>query len=292
MGIASLAAPAKLNLHLGIYQELDERGYHRADSVMVALDLCDEVSVEELAAGSGIELRCDRELGIPAHKNTTYRAATSLADALGRAADLRITLRKHVPDQSGMGGSSSDAAAVLLALCELWGLSPSDSRVVAAAWATGADVPFFLDPVPTLLRGAGDVVDRKFPHMAQPVCVVLVRPVGPGVSTPVAYRAFDERPSPPADPEPLCAALRSGMVTAEELSGLLANNLDPVACRLLPACKDVRAWLLAQDEVLGGQVTGSGSCVFGVCASDEAAARVAERAQDRFACWATSAHVA
>lgn len=289
-------APAKLNLHLGIYSELDTRHYHRADSLMVALDLADEVVVEKVPAdiAKSSELptvTCIPPVGIPSYKNTAYRAARALCQRFDCEANVHITIRKHIPDQSGMGGSSSDAAAVLLSLCSLWGTDPRDARVIEAARAVGADVPFFLDPVPTLLVGAGDVVDQKYAPFEEEISVVLLRPEGPGVSTPVAYAEFDKNPTKPANPAPLCNVLRAGMGSAKSIAPLLANNLDSVACTLLPRVAEVRAWLLAQNGVLGGQVTGSGSCVFGICESDDAANSIARVAKKLFPVWATSAHI-
>lgn len=293
MRSVSLLAPAKLNLHLGIYSELDERRYHRADSLMIALDVADEVEVWQLDASCDEpEVVCVPPVNVPAHKNTVYRAACALARRIGRDANVRVVVRKRVPDQAGMGGSSSDAAAVLRALCELWGVSAADPVVSDAARAVGADVPFFLDPVPTLLVGAGDVVAEKFMPLEQPVPVALVRPHGQGVSTPVAYATFDEAPTEPASPDALCHVLREGPGTGESIAAHLFNNLDPVACRLLPQVGEVRAWLLEQDGVLGGQVTGSGSCLFAICESEAAAARIVSDAQNRFDAWAQVAHVA
>ncbi|MDO4797559.1 MAG: 4-(cytidine 5'-diphospho)-2-C-methyl-D-erythritol kinase [Coriobacteriales bacterium] len=294
METRTYAAPAKLNLHLGIYDVLDQRGYHKADSVMVALDLCDRVtvSVPHGDAEDGMPMvTCNPEVDVPAERNTVYRAAMALATAVGKVPAVRIEVQKIVPDQAGMGGSSSDAATTLRALCELWGVDPHDERVERAARSVGADVPFFLDPVPTYLVGAGDVVEQKYPRPPCPIPVVLVRPQGPGVSTQAAYAAFDECHDAPGDPGPLCKALYRGNADAAELAGLLFNNLDPIACRLLPAVGEVRAWLLGQDGVLGGQVTGSGSCVFGICHTHDEAARIAALARSRFGGWAQAAHI-
>lgn len=291
MSARVLAAPAKLNLHLGIYDILDERGYHRADSIMVALDLCDRVTVREVRDASVPVVACDPAVNVPTERNTVYRAAVALAKLADKTPAVDIAVQKVIPDQAGMGGSSSDAATTLLALCDLWEIDSADPRVAHAAQSVGADVPFFLDPVPTLLVGAGDVVAQKFPRFRAPLSVVLVRPKGPGVSTPAAYAAFDERHEPPADPTSLCDALRSGEAGPHEVAKLLRNNLDPIACRLLPAVAEVRSWLLAQDGVLGGQVTGSGSCVFGICGDDDSARRIADCAQSRFGGWARAAHI-
>lgn len=292
MQSVSLLAPAKLNLHLGIYTELDERHYHRADSLMIALDLSDEATVELAPTLEEPEVACVPSVDVPAHKNTVYRAACALAQSLGRVPNVRILVRKHVPDQAGMGGSSSDAAAVLRGLCELWQVDVDDPRVFKAAQSVGADVPFFLDPVPTLLVGAGDVVAEKFAPLASPVPVVLVRPQGPGVSTPVAYATFDEAPTTPANPKALCDVLRSGNATAADIAAHLFNNLDPVACKLLPQVAGVRSWLMEQPGVLGGQVTGSGSCVFAICESNEAAASIADAARARLDVWACASTIA
>ena len=291
MNVLAQAAPAKLNLHLGIHATLDERRYHRAESLMVALDVCDEVSLREDANLVEPSVACDPPVGIPAEQNTAYRAAVALAKRFGKTPAVRIYIRKVVPDQSGMGGSSSDAAAVLRLLCNAWRIDVADPRVADAARSVGADVPFFLDPVPTLLVGAGDVVAQKFPRLSDPAPVVLVRPPGPGISTKVAYAAFDECHEQPADSGPLCELLRSGCADPQELAQHLANNLDPIACRLLSGVAEVRDWLLSQDDVLGGQVTGSGSCVFGICATDEAATRVADAARMRFGGWSRAAHI-
>ena len=290
MTIRTLAAPAKVNLHLGIYAELDERAYHRADSLMVALDLADEVEVVLDKSLQEPSVVCEPEVHIPPQKNTAYRAAVALAERYGKLPQAKIRIIKHVPDQAGLGGSSSDAASVILCLCKLWGIDPEDPLVSEAARNVGADVPFFLDPVPTLLVGAGDVVKSKFPALETLIPVALVRPPGPGVSTPVAYAAFDEEHDDPADCQALYDVLASGNVTGAKIAPLLSNNLDPVACRLLPADAEVRSWLLAQPGVLGGQVSGSGSCVFGICADDDATRDVVLSALAH-GWWAHAAHI-
>lgn len=298
MRSVTLQAPGKLNLHLGIYSEFDDRHYHRADSLMVAVDLADKIVVEELSAlGEAPNACCEPQIvcvpaiDVPPQKNTAYRAAVALAKRVGRSPSVRITLSKQVPDQAGMGGSSSDAAAVLLALCRLWDVDSTSDIVMQAAQSVGADVPFFLDPVPTLLGGAGDVVSCKFPPLDGRVPVVLVRPAGPGVSTPVAYAEFDRAPTEPASPDALCRVLDSGEAAPKDIAAHLFNNLDSVACRLLPKVLDVRTWLLAQSGVLGGQVTGSGSCVFGVCDTHERAESIAQAAREELHAWAQASRL-
>ena len=278
-------APAKLNLHLGIHPGRDARGYHRADSLMVAVSLFDEVRIRERASGSGLSLSLSEDVGVPAEQNSAWVAAQRLCEAYDRPDDYAIDVRKAIPVQSGLGGSSSDAASVILGLCQLWGVDACDWRVVDVARSVGADVPFFLQPRPSLLAGAGDVLERTLPELRR-LPIVLVRP-REGVSTPVAYRAFDEEPTEPRSPEVLCRAIEQGDAAA--IAAALYNNLAPAAVRLVPACADVVSWLKAQPGVLGVQVTGSGSCAFGICACADVAAEVAARAHGMREGWWTFA---
>ncbi|MGN0075467.1 MAG: 4-(cytidine 5'-diphospho)-2-C-methyl-D-erythritol kinase [Parafannyhessea sp.] len=288
----TLDAPVKVNLHLGIHPGRDERGYHRADSVMIALAVGDRVCVALCAPGSqeaaeaaqapgGVLLRMSEDVGVDPQHNTAWQAAARFREAFHVAAPVLVEVTKRVPPQSGLGGSSSDAASVLLALARLCGISGGEERLSAIARSIGADVPFFLDPRPTYLVGAGDVPRESFPELAG-VPVVLVRPRA-GVSTAAAYREFDARPSLPASPEPMLAALRDGDAMA--VAAALHNNLEPAALRIVPECADVLAWLERRRGVLAAQVTGSGSCVFGICETRLAAARAAAAAQDEKEWW-------
>ena len=273
-------APAKINLHLGIHEGRDERGYHRAESVMVALELCDEVQVSMAPAGAGLRVSIDPSLDVAGEKTLVARVARRLAEELGRAADLSVRVVRRIPDKSGLGSASTDAAATLRALCQLWGVDELDERVVGIARAAGADVAFFLRPEPSLLDGVGDCLRETYPSVAG-VSVALVRPEG-GVSTPAAYAEFDRCPEKPTSPGTLCAQLRAGGAwDASRLSGLLFNNLQDAAERLQPDVRVVRAWLQGQEGVADVLLCGSGSCVFALCESDEAASRVAT---DALAC--------
>ncbi|MDD5799068.1 MAG: 4-(cytidine 5'-diphospho)-2-C-methyl-D-erythritol kinase [Coriobacteriales bacterium] len=278
-----LSAPAKVNLYLGVHTQLDQRGYHRVDSIMVALDLTDTVEIQD---GTRLEVRCVPKVDFPQQKNTAYKAAMLMGGAFDRPVHYGITLYKRIPEQSGMGGSSSDAASVILALCQTWGIDPGDSKVLQVAKQVGADVPFFLDPRPTLLMGGGDQPCEKFAPMAG-VPVVVVRPNGPGVGTKQAYEAFDQmRPEVPKM-EPMVRALRAHDIDA--VCSALGNNLDVVACRLKDGCAHVKSWLQSRQEVRACQVTGSGSCVFGICRGAEDAKRVALDAKAQLGCWAVAA---
>lgn len=266
-----VSAPAKVNVYLGVSGARDERGYHQLDTVMMTVGLADLVEV------APADRLCVEMPGAACAEtdNTCYKMARAAGEAFGFEPAVRVRLEKSIPAEAGLGGGSADAAATLVALNELYGLgaSPEDLRCVAAR--VGADVPFFLDGAPAWYVGAGDVLRQTFGPVEG--AVVLVRPAGHGVSTPAAYAAFDARPVAAGPIEPVLDAARAGDCTS--MAKGMSNNLDPVARRLLPACAEAAAWLEGQAGVVGSQVTGSGSCVFGVCEDDAAARRIAEAAR-------------
>lgn len=279
MGI-TLQAPAKLNLYLGVHQQKDARGYHRVDSLMVAIDLSDEVSVEESA---GLEVECTPSVDVAQEENTAYKAARLFAEAQGREPNVHISINKRIPAQSGMGGSSSDAAAVLKALCELWQVDARSRDVMNVARAVGADVPFFLDLRPTLLEGAGDTPREFFPSV-RGVPVIVVRQRGAGISTKLAYEEFDRTGRSPKSPEAICQAMRRSDRAA--MAQNLSNNLDPIACALKPEIGKAKEWLAGQSGVVSVQVTGSGSAVFGICETLEQAQAIQSLIYRKPAWWA------
>ncbi|TLM78483.1 MAG: 4-diphosphocytidyl-2C-methyl-D-erythritol kinase, partial [Actinobacteria bacterium] len=181
-----VTAPAKVNLFLGVGAARPD-GYHDVTTVLHALSLHDTL---EISPAETLTLDCEPDLGIPAEKNLAWRAATEFSRAVGREPAVALRLRKRIPHGAGLGGGSSDAAAVIAGLASLWGLPRDDERCEAVARALGADVAFFLEPAgAALMTGRGDVIEQALRPLAG-VPVALVRPETP-VPTPAAYAAFD-----------------------------------------------------------------------------------------------------
>lgn len=277
-GRQTVQTPCKINLHLGVHSQLDERGYHRVDSVMAPVGLFDTIVIEDAPA---LSVTHEPALCVPPQKTTVWKAACLLAEELGVEPAVSITVTARIPEKAGLGGSSADAGATLRALAERWDVDPLDQRVVGVARRVGADVAFFLDPVPSLHLGAGDVLTERFFELALPVALVM--PEGEGVSAKAAYDEFDREPSAPAAYAPICEALRAGDATG--VGGLLYNNLAPAAKRLQPGCAEVETWMAEQPEAQTAMVTGSGSCVFAVCESLAAARALADRAARDHSWW-------
>ena len=231
-----------------------------ADNVLVSIDLAD---------------RTGQNLVVPAADNLAFKAADRLARALGRTAPEKISLRieKYIPAQGGLGGGSSNAAAVLVGLAQQWNVAADDPRVLEVAQGLGADVAFFLHGGCALLEGAGE----REAHRLTPSnhALVLVKPPT-GVSTAEAYRRFDENPQPV--PEVVLEVARSAREAAEVP---LANNLGPAAESLLPVLVDIRTWL---TEAVGAQnvlLCGSGATTFALVDSFDTARTLATQASAR-----------
>lgn len=303
-GTVKVVSPAKVNLLLSIGKRRPD-GYHEVDTIMHALALHDTVylraeaataddvarAAEAVAAGrSDIALggpadnlivtidladRTGFDLTVPAASNLASKAADALARAAGRTEpeSVQLRLEKHIPAQGGLGGGSSNAAAVLVGLASQWGLAPDDELVQATARSLGADVAFFLQGGCAQLGGAGEELQRTLApsHKA----VVLVKPAA-GVSTAEAYRRFDEDPVPVP---PVVLAQAQAAAAADEVP--LANNLASAAEALCPELVAVRQWLAAEagpDAVL---LAGSGATTFTVVDSFAEASRVATAALAR-----------
>ena len=280
--------PCKVNLHLGIHTQKDQRGYHKVDSLMVPVALYDTVVVDDAPE---LTVSHEPQLCVLPERTTTWKAAVLLANKLGVSPDVSIDVQVHIPEKAGLGGSSADAAATLYLLAQRWGVDPLDPLVVEVARAVGADVAFFLDPRPSLMLGAGDtLVETYASTIDAPLAIVL--PAETGVVTKEAYDQFDASPITPQSYEQLSALLRdagnsgaaSDQATAgeqliQQVAGLLFNNLAPAAKSLKPQVAEVEEWLKAQSGVLGSQVSGSGSSSFALCESRDAAEAIAAAAQ-------------
>ena len=284
--------PCKVNLHLGIHTQKDQRGYHKVDSLMVPVALYDTVVVDDAPE---LTVMHEPQLCVLPERTTTWKAAVLLANKLGISPDVSIDVQVHIPEKAGLGGSSADAAATLYLLAQRWGVDPLDPLVVEVAKAVGADVAFFLDPQPSLMLGAGDTLVETYTSTVDaPLAIVL--PAETGVVTKEAYDQFDASPIAPESYENLSTLLRdagqdaAGMEPApdnaaasklfiQQVASLLFNNLAPAAKSLKPQVAEVEEWLKAQPGVLGAQVSGSGSSSFALCESRDAANAIAAAAQ-------------
>lgn len=283
-----MQAPAKVNLCLSVkFPPVD--GYHAIDSVFQTLDLHDTVEFESCDAsgapdavtklGTPVALACG-DLRISVRDNLVFKAVERAelacrAPFVAPGQLLRISVDKRIPAGGGLGGGSSDAAAVLKAYAAAQGIEPLDGRLLEAARGLGADVAFFLYGGAALMCGRGDVLQRRLPSF--PLPLVLMGDAQ-GNSTAQVYAAFDGRPAPAPDAFALADALEAGEEPAR-LAELCANNLQDAACEVGSALAERIERAQADPSVLGALVTGSGATSFAICATRQDAERFAARAR-------------
>lgn len=278
MSALRLAAPAKVNFGLRIVGRRDD-GYHELESVFLPLDLADELEIEVDSSGPrGVELTLEGASDdVPAGgDNLATRAALGFLAAAGLDHRVRLRLRKHVPSGAGLGGGSSDAAAVLRGLASLLPGAVGPLLLQDLAVGLGADVPFFVDPRPALVTGIGEQLE-PLSGPCPSLILVLANP-GQPLSTGQVFAAFDaltERPPAPTL-RPLLSGLREAPTDSRALSVLLENDLELVAQRLCPAIGRLRSALLEWGARAVG-MSGSGATVFGVFGSEAEARQAAGR---------------
>ena len=245
-----LRAPAKLNLTLEVLARRED-GLHALRSVMVPVDLCDELGIEE---ADGFGFSCD----VPEleQNNVVERALRSLG-----VHGFDVALRKHIPSGAGMGGGSSDAAAVLLAAQNGAFGTPPRIDYLALARSLGSDVPFFLVQTAALVEGTGERVTALGP--VPPWHAVVLKPAV-SVSTAWAYERIDDAPKPSRPRSTSASLLMAQALQRSDFAGvqaLLQNDFEDV---LAPATPEIAAALEALRAAGAPHplLTGSGSCVF------------------------------
>lgn len=314
--IARAYPPAKLNLFLELLARRPD-GFHEIDTVMVPIDLCDDLQVsaversgvsltakwlpstDQFAAKLGLDpgsAAADEILDIPIDdRNLVCRALNLFLSHFGLSGGFDVILGKRIPAGAGMGGASSDAAAVILCAAELYGLRHRTADLHHIAAQIGSDVPFFLGPqVPS--RGETDATihgleppsnhGESYPAIQAghatgrgekiaplevlcPLYLVVVYPAHV-LSTATVF-AKSEIPDQPRSSVPMIDALRSGNL--DKLSVELWNRLSIPAAEIVPRIDEILKTMW-QTELSSCQLTGSGSACFGIAGSAEIANRV------------------
>ncbi len=262
MDSITLKAPAKVNLRLDVLARRPD-GYHELRMIMQQLDLGDEVSITRVSE-PGIFVTCDRD-GVPdGPENIAWRAARALLDRSQRSDGLAIAISKNIPVAAGLGGGSSDGAAVLLGVNQLLGLGYSREELMQIGVTLGADVPFFVYAPVAVAEGIGEVLTpiAQMPEL----WMVLVNPNVP-VSTAWVYKNLQLTARENGDKLPRSFA------DLAEVCAIMANDLENVTIPAFPVIREIKEQLQNRGA-LKAMMSGSGPTVFGIFA-DESTARAA-----------------
>lgn len=246
----TVPAPAKLNLFLHVTGRGDD-GRHALETLFVALDFGDTIALA--SRDDGAIRRAGGWQDIPEDEDLALRAARALKSASGCREGADIAVTKRIPVGAGLGGGSSDAASVLLALNRMWGVNLPRAQLMAIGLALGADVPFFLQGEPAFARGVGEILR---PATVPPMWVAVVASAAP-VSTASVFAAPELTRNTPS----------AKMDVFSE--GYGRNDLQAVAMARHPEIGAALAELRRHSR--HARMTGSGSAVFASFASGELA---------------------
>ena len=271
-----IRAPAKINLFLRVVGRRKD-GYHLLDTILVPISLYDEIEIRKLKgdrrrgrpSAPSITATCDGQRIPAGRKNIAFRAA----DLIMKAADInqRVSLhiQKNIPVGAGLGGGSSDAAAVLLALSRLFRLGYSLRKLEKMALLLGADVPFFIRGRPARARGIGERL-TPLPKFRR-FWLVILYPGFP-VSTAWVYRKLPPKLTKHKVNTSIIRSLRSFAETRETL----VNDLETVTIGKYPRIGSLKGRLL-REGASASLMSGSGSSVFGIFANRRNAFSAFER---------------
>ncbi|MDR0845979.1 MAG: 4-(cytidine 5'-diphospho)-2-C-methyl-D-erythritol kinase [Lactobacillales bacterium] len=260
-------APAKINLGLNVIGKRAD-GYHDLEMVMTSIDLSDIVSVRETADGA-ISLAINNGNSLPLDdRNHVYLAAKILREKFGITSGVEIELDKKIPIQAGLAGGSSDAAATLRALNELWKLDLSLEELAKIGEEIGSDVPYCVYSKTAFVTGRGENVELMAPMM--PSWVVLIKPDF-GVSTKDIFEAL----KPEQYNDVACAKIREAVEVADydALTAAMGNTLEDVTIKLYPVIEKIKETAI-DNGATAAMMSGSGPSVFAICKTENQAKRV------------------
>ncbi|MEK6756791.1 MAG: 4-(cytidine 5'-diphospho)-2-C-methyl-D-erythritol kinase [Bacteroidota bacterium] len=249
-----LRAYAKINLGLHVVGKRPD-GYHNIETVFHQVDLFDEIEIvqseEEIHFTSDApELRSDSS-------NLCIRAVNLLRDITGVHTGVEITLKKRIPIGAGLGGGSTDSAAVLKGLSKMWALDVTDDELMTVSASLGSDVPYFMVGGTAYATGRGEILEPL--DLAIPFWILLVTPAL-HVSTTWAYTSL--KPAQTIQRENLPILLRTNINNAPILREKLRNEFEPVVFGNYPEVQQIKETLLNRGAELA-LMSGSGSSVFG-----------------------------
>jgi len=243
-----VSAPAKINLFLKVLRRRPD-GFHEIETFISPISLCDQIKIDKNKRGQGISFRCDDPSVPRGGENLAVRAANAFFAATQTKPAVSIVLKKKIPHGAGLGGGSSDAAAVLLALNQLFATKLSREKLAKLGSTIGSDVPVFIFESAAVCTGRGEIVTPR--KLTQQLSILLVKPDF-GVSTPWAYKRWQNSRELP------------GISYAQQdfRGQKLHNDLERPVFEKFIFLAQLKMWLLKQPEVGAALMSGSGSTVF------------------------------
>ncbi len=285
MAQISLKSFSKINLSLKIIG-LRPDGFHEIETLMQTISLCDDMTISDVE--KDIIIECNNS-GVPTGpKNICYKAADVLKKKFNVKKGAKISIKKNIPMEAGLGGGSSNGATVLNALNILWDLGLSKEQLIFFASQIGSDVPFFIEGGRAVCRGRGEEIEKipnpkpQIPSKIQnsngqnEIRYIIVKP---DVSVPTrwAYGEWDK----------VCGQLPDASAPEKTLTGYWSpatgyfNDLESVVISKYPIIGKVSEELITAG-CLYAQMTGSGSAVFGIAEDEVSGRKIYEKMRAKY----------
>lgn len=248
-------AHAKINLSLDILGRRRD-GYHTLDSITIPISLCDVITLEK---ADEISLKITGNDNIPSDEhNIAWKAAAKLKDFIKTEKGAAITIEKHIPVGAGLGGESTDAAAVLAGLNKMWSCGLSRHELSEIGLTLGADVPFFISGGAARVRGIGEIITPI--NMTRQLYLAIVQPEF-SLPTKTVFENYDKGDAEAIHPDLDAIENILSMWNVVPFDQYMGNALEPVSRKLCPAIA-AAVEDLSKISIQNPIMTGSGSAVF------------------------------
>ena len=264
-----IKAYAKINIGLDVLRRRDD-GYHEVRMIMQNIDIYDELEVER-SDEPGIRIRSNSE-ELPANEgNLIYKAAKLIMDEHGLTGGIDVELTKNIPIAAGLAGGSTDAAATLVAINELYALGLNDDELKKLGVRIGADVPYCITGGTVVSEGIGEILT---PIRSCPECLILLAKPPISVSTAYVYTHLQLDGITHPDIDGIISGIENDDIHA--VANKLGNVLESVTIPAHPVIDDIKD-LMSDNGAFGVLMSGSGPSVFGMFDSDEAINKAYEK---------------
>ncbi len=260
-------APAKLNLLLDT-PFCHKDGHLEWQMAMTAIDLADYIHIKVLPHNDQITVETDNSFLPCDQRNLTYQAAKKIKNRFNIKSGLQISIKKNIPVAAGMGGGSTDAAAVLRGLNKIWDLSLTKKELAQLGLTIDSDVPFCVYSQPALVTGRGENITPL--GLLPPMWFVIAKPPT-SVSTPFILKQVDYDRLGHLDVNALTEAVRQG--DYNKLTENMGNVLEPITTKHCPQIARIKNKML-QFGAQAAIMSGTGPTIYGVCQKYSRAVRV------------------
>lgn len=266
MKTLKLKSPGKINLRLDVLSKRPD-GFHELRMLNSAVSIFDDIEVNVVE--KGIQVDCENDPSVPSGENNiVYKATKEIMAYSNKNVGIHIKIKKCIPSGAGMGGGSSNAAAVILGLNQMLKINLSKEKLMKIGLRFGADIPFFMYGAAAIATGIGENLTKlkKLPKMP----LLIVTP-NLNVSTKSVYEKYHANGHSKAGEE-----LPVEYISKKAVVKVLHNDLETVTGKQYPIVGEIKDFLI-KNGALGAQMTGSGPSVFGIFPDRESA----EKAQKK-----------